>query len=178
MSRIGKKPIEIPAKTEVTLSGNIITVKGPLGELSKVVRTDAIDILIEESVITLSPKNENQETKALWGTFGSHIKNMIAGVNQEYVIKLIIEGVGFKAELQGNTLVMNLGFSHQVKLEVPKGITCKVEKGEVTISGIDKEVVGQFSAVVRSHKKPEPYKGKGIRYSDEVVRRKEGKKSV
>lgn len=178
MSRIGKKPIEIPAKTEVTLLGNIITVKGPLGELSKVVRIDAVDILIEESVVTLSPKNENLETKALWGTFGSHIKNMIAGVNQEYVIKLIIEGVGFKAELQGNTLVMNLGFSHQVKLEVPKGITCKVEKGEVTISGINKEVVGQFAAVVRSHKKPEPYKGKGIRYSDEVVRRKEGKKSV
>ena len=178
MSRIGKKPIEIPAKTEVTLLGNIITVKGPLGELSKVVRIDAVDVLIEESVVTLSPKNENLETKALWGTFGSHIKNMIAGVNQEYVIKLIIEGVGFKAELQGNTLVMNLGFSHQVKLEVPKGITCKVEKGEVTISGIDKEVVGQFAAVVRSYKKPEPYKGKGIRYSDEVVRRKEGKKSV
>lgn len=178
MSRIGKKPIEIPAKTEVTLSGNVITVKGPLGELSKVVRIDAIDVLIEDAVITLSPKNENLETKALWGTFGSHIKNMIAGVNQEYVIKLIIEGVGFKADLQGNTLVMNLGFSHQVKLEVPKGITCKVEKGEVTISGIDKEVVGQFAAVVRSHKKPEPYKGKGIRYSDEIVRRKEGKKSV
>lgn len=178
MSRIGKKPIEIPVKTEVTLSGNVITVKGPLGELTRVVRTDAVDVVIADSIITLSPKNENQETKALWGTFGSHIKNMIAGVNQEYVIKLIIEGVGFKAELQGTTLVMNLGFSHQVKLEVPKGITCKVEKGEVTISGIDKEVVGQFAAVVRSHKKPEPYKGKGIRYSDEVVRRKEGKKSV
>jgi len=178
MSRIGKKPIEIPAKTEVTLSGNIITVKGPLGELSKVVRTDAVNISIEDNVINLSPKNDTQETKALWGTFGSHIKNMIAGVNQEYVIKLIIEGVGFKADLQGNTLVMNLGFSHQVKLEVPKGITCKVEKGEVTISGIDKEVVGQFAAVVRSNKKPEPYKGKGIRYSDEIIRRKEGKKSV
>ena len=178
MSRIGKKPIEIPAKTEVTLSGNIITVKGPLGELSKVVRTDVIDVAIEDNAVTLTPKNENLETKALWGTFGSHIKNMIAGVNQEYVIKLIIEGVGYKADLQGNTLVMNLGFSHQVKLEVPKGITCKVEKGEVTISGIDKEAVGQFSAVVRSKKKPEPYKGKGIRYSDETIRRKEGKKSV
>jgi large subunit ribosomal protein L6 len=178
MSRIGKKPIEIPAKTEVTLSGNIITVKGPLGELSKVVRTDAVEVSIENNIITLTPKNDNLETKALWGTFGSHIKNMIAGVNQEYVIKLIIEGVGYKADLQGTTLVMNLGFSHQVKLEVPKGLTCKVEKGEVTLSGIDKEVVGQFAAVVRSKKKPEPYKGKGIRYSDETVRRKEGKKSV
>ncbi len=178
MSRIGKKPIEIPAKTEVSLSGNVITVKGPLGELTRVVRTDAVDVVIEDNVVTLTPKNDNLETKALWGTFGSHIKNMIQGVNQEYVIKLIVEGVGFKSELQGSTLVMNLGFSHQVKFELPKGITCKVEKGEITISGIDKEVVGQFAAVVRSKKKPEPYKGKGIRYSDEVVRRKEGKKSV
>lgn len=178
MSRIGKKPIEIPAKTEVTLSGSVLTVKGPLGELSKNVRTDAVDVLIEGNTVTLTPKNDNLETKALWGTFGSHIKNMIAGVNQEYVIKLIIEGVGYKADLQGTTLVMNLGFSHQVKLELPKGITCKVEKGEVTISGIDKEVVTQFAAIVRSKKKPEPYKGKGIRYSDEVIRRKEGKKSV
>lgn len=178
MSRIGKKPIEIPAKTEVALEGNVIIVKGPLGELSRTVRTDAIDVIIEGSQINLSPKNESLATKALWGTFGSHIKNMIAGVNQEYVIKLIIEGVGYKADLQGTTLVMNLGFSHQVKLELPNGVSCKVEKGEVTLSGINKEVVTQFAAVVRSHKKPEPYKGKGIRYSDEVVRRKEGKKSV
>jgi large subunit ribosomal protein L6 len=178
MSRIGKKPIEIPAKTEVTLSGNVLTVKGPLGELSKVIRTDVIEVSIEDKAVNLTPKNESLETKALWGTFGSHIKNMVAGVNQEYVIKLLIEGVGYKADVQGTTLVMNLGFSHQVKLEVPKGITCKVEKGEVTISGIDKEVVGQFAAVIRSKKKPEPYKGKGIRYSDEVIRRKEGKKSV
>jgi large subunit ribosomal protein L6 len=178
MSRIGKKPIEIPAKTEVSLSGNVITVKGPLGELTRVVRTDAIDVVIEGSTIMLTPKNDNLETKALWGTFGSHIKNMIQGVNQEYVIKLLVEGVGFKSELQGTTLVMNLGFSHQVKMPLPKGITCKVEKGEITLSSIDKEVVGQFAAVVRSKKKPEPYKGKGIRYSDEIVRRKEGKKSV
>lgn len=178
MSRIGKKPIVIPEKTEISLSGNVITVKGPLGELSKIVRTDAVDFAIEGSTITLTPKNPTQEAKALWGTFASHIKNMIAGVNQEYVTKLIVEGVGFKADVQGTTLVMNLGFSHQVKLEIPKGITCKVEKGEITISGIDKESVGQFSAVARSKKKPEPYKGKGIRYSDEIVRRKEGKKSV
>ncbi len=178
MSRIGKKPIEIPAKTEVTLSGNVITVKGPLGELSKVVRTDAVEVTIADNQVILTPKSESLETKALWGTFGSHIKNMVQGVNSGYTIKLLIEGVGYKADVQGNTLVMNLGFSHQVKLEIPTGVTCKVEKGEVTISGIDKEVVGQFAAVVRSKKKPEPYKGKGIRYSDEVIRRKEGKKSV
>ena len=178
MSRIGKRIIEIPAKTEVSLSGNIVTVKGPLGELSRAIRTDAIEVKIEGNEINLVPKNDSIETNALWGTYRSHLKNMIAGVNQEYVTKLIIEGVGYKADLQGTTLVMNLGFSHQVKLELPKGISVKIEKGEVTISGIDKEVVGQFSAVVRSKKKPEPYKGKGIRYSDEVVRRKEGKKSV
>lgn len=178
MSRIGKKPIEIPAKTEVTLSGDILTVKGPLGELSRKVRVDAVEVTIADDKVTLSPKNESLETKALWGTFGSHIKNMIEGVNKEYVIKLLIEGVGYKADIQGTTLVMNLGFSHQVKLEIPQGLSCKIEKGEMTISGIDKEKVGQFAAVVRSKKKPEPYKGKGIRYSDEVIRRKEGKKSV
>lgn len=178
MSRIGKKSIEIPAKTEVTLSGNIVTVKGPLGELSRVVRTDAVDVIIEGNEVNVKPKDDSHATNALWGTFGSHIKNMIQGVNEEYVVKLIIEGVGFKAEVQGNTLVMNLGFSHQVKLDIPAGVSCKVEKGEVTMSSINKEVVTQFAAIVRSKKKPEPYKGKGIRYSDEVVRRKEGKKSV
>lgn len=178
MSRIGKKPIEIPAKTEITISDDIVTVKGPLGELSKKVRMDVLDMVIEGNHITLTPKDSSLETNALWGTFASHIKNMIAGVNQEYVVKLIIEGVGFKAEVQGNTLVMNLGFSHQVKLDVPAGVSCKVEKGEVTIAGINKETVTQFAAVVRSNKKPEPYKGKGIRYSDEIIRRKEGKKSV
>lgn len=178
MSRIGKKPIIIPEKTEVTLSGDVLTVKGPLGEISKKVRIDAIDVKIEDGAVTLTPKKDTLENKALWGTFGSHIKNMVEGVNKGYEIKLIVEGVGFKADVQGTTLVMSLGFSHQVKIEIPKGIACKVEKGEITISGIDKEVVGQFAAVVRSNKKPEPYKGKGIRYSDEVIRRKEGKKSV
>jgi large subunit ribosomal protein L6 len=178
MSRIGKKPIEIPAKTEVTLSGNILTVKGPLGELTKVVRTDVLDFAIENNEVTVTTKDSSLETNALWGTFASHIRNMVAGVNQEYVTKLIVEGVGFKADVQGNTLVMALGFSHPVKFDIPAGISCKVEKGEITLSGINKEVVTQFAAVIRSKKKPEPYKGKGIRYSDEVVRRKEGKKSV
>lgn len=178
MSRIGKKPIEIPAKTEVTLSGNILTVKGPLGELTKVVRTDVLDFAIENNEVTVTTKDSSLETNALWGTFASHLRNMVAGVNQEYVVKLIVEGVGFKADVQGNTLVMALGFSHPVKFDIPAGITCKVEKGEITLSGINKEVVTQFAAVIRSKKKPEPYKGKGIRYSDEIVRRKEGKKSV
>lgn len=178
MSRIGKKPIAIPEKTEVSLSGNVITVKGPLGELTKIVRTDVLNVQIENNEVILTPKNESLETKALWGTFGSHIKNMIEGVTKGYEIKLLIEGVGYKADVQGSTLVMALGFSHPVKLEIPAGLTCKVEKGEVTLNGIDKEKIGQFAAVIRSNKKPEPYKGKGIRYSDEVVRRKEGKKSV
>lgn len=178
MSRIGKKPIEIPEKTEVTLVDNVITVKGPLGELSKKVRTDSVDVVIEENQVLVNPKNNSLENKAMWGTFGSHIKNMIQGVNKEYEVRLIVEGVGFKVDLQGSTLVMNLGFSHQVKLEVPAGVTCKIEKNDIILSGIDKEVVTQFAAVIRSKKKPEPYKGKGIRYSDEVVRRKEGKKSV
>ena len=178
MSRIGKKPIEIPEKTEVVLVENIITVKGPLGELNRKVRTDSVDVVIEDNQVIVSPKNNSLENKAMWGTFGSHIKNMIQGVNKEYEVRLIVEGVGFKVDLQGTTLVMNLGFSHQVKLEVPAGVTCKIEKNDIILSGIDKEVVTQFAAVIRSKKKPEPYKGKGIRYSDEVVRRKEGKKFV
>lgn len=178
MSRIGKKPIEIPEKTEVTLVDNVITVKGPLGELTRKVRTDSVDVVIEDNQVLVSPKNNSLENKAMWGTFGSHIKNMIQGVNKEYEVRLIVEGVGFKVDLQGTTLVMNLGFSHQVKLEVPAGVTCKIEKNDIILSGIDKEVVTQFAAIIRSKKKPEPYKGKGIRYSDEVVRRKEGKKSV
>lgn len=178
MSRIGKKPIEIPEKTEVILVGNVLTVKGPLGELSRTVRSDVIDIKIDNNQVILTPKDSSLETNALWGTFGSHIKNMIEGVTKGYEVKLIVEGVGFKVDLQGTTLVMNLGFSHQVKIEVPKEVTCKIEKNEITFSGIDKEAITQFAAIVRSKKKPEPYKGKGIRYAGEIIRRKEGKKSV
>lgn len=178
MSRIGKNPITIPANTEVTISEEVVTVKGPLGQLSLSYKP-VIDIKLEDGAVLVIPKNDKISTRALWGTYGSHILNMIRGVNKEYEKKLKIEGVGFRAEMKGtDSLMLSVGFSHQVEMKVPVGLTCVVEKDIITISGISKEEVGQFSAKVRAKKKPEPYKGKGIRYIDEVVRRKEGKKSL
>jgi large subunit ribosomal protein L6 len=177
MSRIGKKPIALPAKTEVRFADGVFHVKGQHGELSRRFKP-VIEITISENEITLEPKRQSIETNALWGTYASHIQNMIQGVNTPYEKKLIVEGVGYKWDAQGDTITMSLGFSHPIKMKVPQGITVKTEKSTMTISGIDKEAVGQFAAEIRSFKEPEPYKGKGIRYDDESVRRKQGKKSA
>lgn len=177
MSRVGKQIIAIPEKTEVTVADGVVTVKGPLGELSKELHS-LVTVTVADGNVTVSPNEETIEAQALWGTFASHIKNMVQGVNEAFVKKLVIEGVGYRAEMKGTDLVLNVGYSHPVELSVPEGLTVTVEKNEITISGSNKEDVGQFAAVVRSKKKPEPYKGKGIRYSDEVVRRKQGKKAV
>jgi large subunit ribosomal protein L6 len=177
MSRLGKKPLEIPEKTAVTVTDNTVSVKGPLGELS-IDYKPVVEIKVEGNQIILIPKNNELETNALWGTYSSLIDNMIKGVNKEFETKLLIEGVGFKANISGNKLVLNVGFSHPVELEIPQGVKADVQKNEITISGIDKQSVNQFAAVVRATKKPEPYKGKGIRYIDEVIRRKEGKKTA
>ncbi|OGZ06323.1 MAG: 50S ribosomal protein L6 [Candidatus Lloydbacteria bacterium RIFCSPHIGHO2_01_FULL_49_22] len=177
MSRLAKKPIIIPEKTTVTLLDHVVTVKGPLGTLSRAF-PKVIDVAITEGQINVSLNNPSRDFKALLGTACSHIKNMIAGVNKVYEKKLIIEGIGYKADAKGQLLTMALGFSHPVKLEAPEGVTVVTEKGSMTISGISKEAVGQFAATVRSWKVPEPYKGKGIRYSDEVIRRKQGKKTA
>ncbi len=175
MSRIGKRIIAIPEKTEAKMTGEVFAVKGPLGELSRVFRS-IVEIKIADKNITLAPKKEGEE--ALWGTYAAHISNMVKGVNELFKKKLIIEGIGFKAEVKGEELVLNLGFSHQVKVKIPKGLKVASEKGALNISGIDKEMVGQFAAKIRALKKPEPYKGKGIRYEKEVIRRKQGKKTV
>jgi large subunit ribosomal protein L6 len=177
MSRLGKKPIEVPEKTEVNVSEGVVTVKGPLGELSLPFKP-VVDIKVADGEVTLTPKNDEIQTKALWGTYSSHVLNMINGVNKEYEKTLIIEGVGYKAEMKGDSIVLNIGFSHPVELKLPEGVKCAVEKNTIKVSGIDKESVGEFAAVIRSKKKPEPYKGKGIRYEDEVIIRKEGKKAV
>lgn len=177
MSRIAKKPIVIPEGVTASFDGNTLTVKGSLGELSRPFKPE-IEIKIAEKEIILTPKKSSNFSKALWGTYASHILNMIEGVTKSFEKKLIIEGIGYKAELRGDKLVMNLGFSHPIELNVPKGITVTVEKENMSVSGIDKEGVGQFAAEIRSYKKPEPYKGKGIRYENEVVKRKQGKKSV
>lgn len=177
MSRLGKQIIAIPEKTTITMEGNKVTVKGPLGELSRVFRDSEITINIADTV-TLVPKRNDVFTRALWGTYASHIKNMLEGVNKPYEKKLILEGVGFKSEVAGTSLNLALGFSHPVKMPIPDGLAVKAEKNVITISGIDKEKVGQFASQIRGMKKPEPYKGKGFRYEGEVIRRKQGKKSA
>ncbi len=177
MSRIGKKIIVIPKATEVTYSDSVITVKGPLGTLTKKFKKD-IEVTVGATEITLVPKVESLENKALWGTYASHIMNMIAGVTTPYVKKLIIEGIGYKSEVKGETLVLALGFSHPVIVSIPKILKVTAEKNVITATGIDKEAVGEFIASVRSLKKPEPYKGKGIRYEGEVIKRKQGKKTA
>ena len=178
MSRIGKQIIIVPTGTEATLSGATVTVKGPKGTLTRSFPGD-ITIALTGNEITCTPNREGDRTlNALWGTYASHIKNMVIGVNEGYTKKLILEGVGFKSEVSGTTLNLALGFSHPVKVEIPTGLTVTAEKNNITVSGIDKEMVGAFTASVRSLKKPEPYKGKGFRYSDEVIRRKQGKKAA
>ena len=177
MSRVGKQILQIPAKTEVKFNDGVLTVKGPKGELKKPFKS-VVEIKIDGDKVSLHPHKNDLATTALWGTYASHIKNMISGVNEGYVVKLILDGIGYKAEVAGTTLNMALGFSHPIKKEIPAGVTVTSEKGQITISGADKEAVTQFAAQVRAEKKPEPYKGKGFRYSDEVIKRKQGKKAA
>lgn len=177
MSRVGKQIITIPEGTTVSFADGVLTVKGPKGELTKQFKNN-IAITINGAEITLTPNDDSNFSYALWGTYASHIENMVTGVNTPYQKQLALEGVGFKVNLDGKTLVMNLGFSHDVRMQVPEGIDVVVEKNTITITGVDKEKVGQFAADVRSKKKPEPYKGKGIRYVGEYIRRKQGKKSA
>ena len=177
MSRIGKQEIQIPKGVEITKSGDILKVVGPKGTLTKIFRDDII-INITNNSITLNVKRNDKFSKALWGTYASHIKNMIKGVETPYQKKLILEGVGFKSEVRGKELNLALGFSHPVIVPIPESITVTAEKNNITITGIDKELVGSFTANLRALKKPEPYKGKGMRYVDEVIRRKQGKKTA
>jgi len=177
MSRLAKRPIAIPAKTEITVSGSSVMVKGPKGSLQKPIHR-LVTIAVGAEGVQVSPKGESLQSRALIGTYASHVRNMISGVNSGFSKKLIIEGVGFKWDVQGKTLNLALGFSHPVKMAIPEGLTVKADKGALTIEGFDKEAVGQFAANVRALKKPEPYKGKGIRYDGEVIRRKQGKKAA
>lgn len=177
MSRIGKQLIPIPEKTEVTFVNGLFTVKGPKGELAREFKP-IIDVKIDGSTISLVPVSKTLESNALWGTYAAHVVNMITGVNTLFAKKLVLEGIGFKADVAGTTLKMALGFSHPVNVEIPKGLTITIEKGVLTISGADKDLVGQFSAKLRDMKKPEPYKGKGFHYDTETVKRKQGKKAA
>jgi len=177
MSRIGKKGIAVPEKTEVSVSDNLVTVKGPLGELKREFNP-AIEIKVENGHVALQPKKETLETRALWGTYASHISNMVSGVNTPFEKKLILEGIGYKSEVKDGKIIFALGFSHPVEVAIPAGLKVTAEKNNIIVSGADKELVGSFAANLRALKKPEPYKGKGMRYENEVIRRKQGKKSV
>ena len=177
MSRLAKKPILIPEKVDVTFSGSTMTVTGPLGTLTRPF-SRLVSMKLEGKSVTVSPVNDSQEANMLLGTTVSHLKNMIKGAGEPFVKKLIIEGIGFKADIKGAEIVLSLGFSHQVKIAIPQGLKVTNEKGVLTVSGPDIEAVGSFAAKVRELRKPEPYKGKGIRYDGEVIRRKQGKKTT
>jgi large subunit ribosomal protein L6 len=177
MSRIGKQPIAIPDNVEVKIDKGEIKLKGPKGELTQAI-PDEIEVTIKEKEIVVALKKKTKNSPALWGLLRTLIFNMIQGVTEGYEKQLEIEGVGYRATLQGNKLVLNIGFSHPVEIEAPAGIEFKVERNLITVSGIDKQLVGQVAAEIRSKRKPEPYKGKGIHYVGEVIRRKAGKKTA
>jgi len=176
MSRIGIKPVVVPAGVEVSVDdNNFVTVKGPKGELSQQVNKE-LKVEITEGQVLVSRPSDNREMRSQHGLARTLIANLVEGVTNGYAKKLLIEGVGYKAEKKGNDLVMNLGYSHQVIMTDPEGITTEVPSAtEIIVKGNDKAVVGNYAANIRKWRKPEPYKGKGIRYEGEVVRRKEGK---
>ena len=178
MSRIGKKPIKIPENIEVKIEPNQVLIKGPKGEISQKVPQE---ILVEkkENEIILSPQRKSKRTAALWGLTRALLQNHVKGVIDGFEKKLEIKGIGYKASLEKEkTLCLNVGFSHPVNLEIPEGLKISVEKNIITVWGIDKQRVGEFAAKIRRVRKPEPYKGKGIRYLEEKVRLKEGKKAA
>lgn len=176
MSRLAKKPIP-PGKAEVSVAGDTLTVKGPKGTLTKRVHP-VIAIAVVEGGISITPKNNSRLAKALTGTYASHVRNMVKGVEAPYKKVLVLEGVGYRVEVKGKDLQFLVGFSHPVKLAIPADVTAAAEKNVITLESPNKESVGQFAAVVRAVKPPEPYLGKGIRYEGEVIRRKQGKKAV
>lgn len=180
MSRIGKKPVFLPAGVTATVSGKTIIAKGPKGELSLVLHPHAFaEISSEDGIsrIDMTVTDPDREDRAIWGTMRALLAQMIKGVSEGYVKALELNGVGFKMNLQGTMLTLALGFSHEVKYPLPAGIAAKIEANLLTITGIDAALVGKVAAEIRSMKKPEPYKGKGFRYSDEIIRRKAGKAS-
>lgn len=175
MSRIGKKPIAIPAGVEVKLDGNTVTVKGPKDTLTQTVHPN-MEVKVEGTEILVTRPNDQKENRALHGLTRSLLANMVTGVTEGFTKELEINGVGYRAAMEGKTLVLTIGYSHLVKMETPDGLKCEVPApNKIVISGADKQAVGQFAAEVRKQRPPEPYKGKGIKYANEHIRRKEGK---
>ena len=175
MSRIGRKPITVPAGVDVTIDGSTVTVKGPKGTLSGTFNSN-MSIELDAGVITVSRPNDEKENRALHGLTRTLISNMVEGVSNGFKKELEIVGVGYRAAMEGKSVVLTIGYSHPVKMDPPEGVTIEVPApNKIVVSGADKQVVGQFACEIRAVRPPEPYKGKGIKYADEVVRRKEGK---
>ena len=176
MSRVGSSAITIPADVTLSNDGGVIVVKGKNGELSTSLHSD-VELSVADNVATLKPARDTRQAKALWGTMRSNLNNMVVGVTEGFTRRLEINGVGYRAAMQGNKLVLSLGFSHPVEMEVPAGLKVAVENNtSVTITGADKQLLGQFASEVRAKRPPEPFKGKGVKYADEYIVRKEGKK--
>ena len=175
MSRIGRLPVAIPAGVEVSVAaGNVVTVKGPKGTLERALPTE-MEIKVEDGHVVVTRPNDLKKMKALHGLTRSLIHNMVIGVSEGYTKELEVNGVGYRAQKQGKKLVLSLGYSHPVEMEDPEGLESKVDGNKIIVSGISKEKVGQYAAEIRDKRRPEPYKGKGIKYADEVIRRKVGK---
>ena len=175
MSRIGRQPVAVPAGVEVKIAeNNFVTVKGAKGTLEKALPTE-MSIKLEDGQVVVTRPNDLKKMKSLHGLTRTLIQNMVIGVSQGYEKTLEVNGVGYRAAKQGKKLVLNLGYSHPVEMEDPEGLDCKVDGNKIVVSGIDKEKVGQYAAEIRDKRRPEPYKGKGIKYADEVIRRKVGK---
>jgi large subunit ribosomal protein L6 len=176
MSRVGLNPVAVPDTVTLSVVGQIVTAKGKLGELSVNV-VDDIEIIHEENLVRVKPRNESTQARAMWGTTRSLVQNIVTGVDQGFTINLEIVGVGYRAAVAGKELVLQLGFSHEVRHPIPEGISIKCERPTaIAVSGSDRQLVGQVAANIREYRKPEPYKGKGVRYENEFILRKEGKK--
>ena len=176
MSRVGKSPVAIPSGVTVNLTGNLLSVKGKLGEL-KLSTSDEVETTVQDDKVWVKPKSETRRSRSHWGTTRALVNNMVRGVSEGYKRTLEINGVGMKAQAQGKRLNLSLGFSHDINFDVPEGIEIKTpSQTQIEISGIDRQKVGQVAANIRAFKRPEPYKGKGIKYAEETIRRKEGKK--
>jgi large subunit ribosomal protein L6 len=176
MSRIGKHPVRIPSGVEVFLSGQTLTAKGRLGTLNLVVSNE-VDASIADGTVTIGPKSDAKQSRAMWGTTRALVNNMVTGVSMGFSVNLEITGVGYRAQVQGNTLNLQLGYSHDIQFPIPSDLRITCERPTIiTVSGADRQRVGQIAADIRAYRPPEPYKGKGIRYATEHVRRKEGKK--
>tara|TARA_B100001971_G_scaffold214585_1_gene252829 strand:- start:43945 stop:44484 length:540 start_codon:yes stop_codon:yes gene_type:complete len=174
MSRIGKQPVVVPDKVTVTIADRKVVVKGPKGELD-LTHHEGVSVAQEDKSIVVKPVDESQKNRALWGLTRTLVSNMVEGVTNGFTKNLEFNGVGYKAAVSGNTITLNLGYSHPIEYELPEGVAAKVTKNVIEVSGINKELVGFTAAKIRSFRKPEPYKGKGVKYADEVIIRKAGK---